>query len=229
MGRRGRSLGGASADRECDLHAVRRLGGGILAPMQRREQRGWLAVPAVAGPRLAMVIALVAVMWVATAVNWLVLHGAWLLYGVRAHDPGGFWPNLLVAPFLHGGIEHLLANSVPFLVLGGLVAARSLSRFALVTVIGMVVGAIVVWLLGAPGTVHIGASGLVFTYFGWLIARAIRERSVQAVVLGLITLALYGGVLWGLSPFQLGISWQGHLGGLLGGVGAAGLWPARRA
>jgi membrane associated rhomboid family serine protease len=75
--------------------------------------------------------------------------------------------------------------------------------------------------------VHLGASGLVFAYLTWLIVRAVRERSVLAIVVGLITLALYGGVLWGLSPFQLGISWQGHLGGLVGGLGAAGLWPAR--
>ena len=60
----------------------------------------------------------------------------------------------------------------------------------------------------------IGASGLVFTYFGWLIARAVRERSMLAIGLGVLVLVLYGGILWRLSPFQLGISWQGHLGGL---------------
>jgi membrane associated rhomboid family serine protease len=167
-------------------------------------------------------------MWLATAVNLLVLHGGWLMYGVRAHDPTGFWPNLLLAPLLHAGLPHLVANSVPFVVLGGMVALQSPWRFAVVSIAGAVFGAGVVWLLGSPGSVHIGASGLVFTYFGWLITRAVRERSVQAIVLGLITLALYGGVLWGLSPFQLGISWQGHLGGLLGGLGAAGLWPAHQ-
>jgi membrane associated rhomboid family serine protease len=74
-------------------------------------------------------------------------------------------------------------------------------------------------------SVAVGASGLVFAYFGWIIVRAIRERSVFAIVLALVTLVVYGGVLWGLSPFQVGISWQGHLGGLLGGVVLARVWP----
>jgi membrane associated rhomboid family serine protease len=189
--------------------------------------RAWAARPLALTGRLATVLILVLVMWLATAVNLLLLQGAWLLYGVRAHDPGGFWPNLLFAPFLHAGLPHLLANSVPFLVLGGLVALQSAWRFALVSVVGVVIGGVVVWLLGSPNSVHIGASGLVFTYFGWLIARAVRERSILAMVLGLITFALYGGVLWGLSPFQWGVSWQGHLGGLLAGLGAAALWPTR--
>jgi len=196
--------------------------------MREHSRRGWLDRPIGAAWRLGLVLAMLSLMWLATAVNLLVLNGAWLPYGVRAHDPNGFWPNLLFAPFLHAGLAHLVANSVPFVVLGGVVALQSPWRFALVSIAGAVFGAGVVWVLGAPGSVHIGASGLVFAYFGWLIARAIRERSVVSIMLGLITLALYGGVLWGLSPFQLGISWQDHLGGLLGGLGAAGLWPTQQ-
>lgn len=177
--------------------------------------------------RLVPVAVMLVLMWVATAVNWIVLHGAWLTWGIRAHDLSGFWPNLVFAPFLHAGLAHLLANSVPFGVLGGLVALRSVWLFAFATIVGAVVGAVVVWVLGAPGSVHIGASALVFTYFGWLIARAVRERSVLAIALGLVTLGLYSGVLWGLNPFQIGISWQGHLGGLLGGIAAAAIWPVR--
>jgi membrane associated rhomboid family serine protease len=195
----------------------------------RAERRGdsWSAILLEPAWRLTPVATLLVLMWVATAVNLLVVRGAWLAYGVRAHDPSGFWPNVLIAPLLHAGLAHLLANSVPFAVLGGLIALQSPWRFSLVTVSGAVIGAAVVWLLGAPNSVHIGASGLVFTYFGWLIARAVRERSILAIVLGLLTLALYGGALWGLSPFQVGISWQGHLGGLLGGLGAAFAWPRR--
>lgn len=177
--------------------------------------------------RLAPVAVLVALMWVATAVNWVVLGGAWLRLGVRPHDPSGFWPNLVFAPLLHVGLAHLLANTVPFIVLGALIALRSPWRFAAVTVIGAVAGAVVAWLLGHSGSVHIGASGLVFAYFGWLIVRAVRERSVLAILIGLLTLGLYGGVLWGLSPFQIGISWQDHLGGLLGGLAGAAMWPVR--
>jgi membrane associated rhomboid family serine protease len=186
-----------------------------------------LAAPGDVGRRVLPVLVVLALMWLATAVNLLALHGAWLRFGIRAHDPSGLWPNLLLAPFLHVGLAHLLANSVPFVVLGSLIALQSPWRFVLVSLAGAVAGALVAWVLGPPGSVHVGASGLVFTYVGWLIARAVRERSVVAIGLGLLTLALYGGVLWGLSPFQLGISWQGHLGGLLGGLGLARLWPAQ--
>jgi membrane associated rhomboid family serine protease len=177
--------------------------------------------------RLAPVLVLLVLMWIVTAINLLLLQSAWLSDGVRAHDPGGLWPNLLFAPFLHVGLGHLLANSAPFAILGGLITMKSALRFAVVTVAGIIVGALVVWVLGPTGSVHVGASGLVFTYFGWLIARAARERSALAILVGLATLTMYGGVLWGLSPFQLGISWQGHLGGLLGGLGLARVWPAR--
>jgi membrane associated rhomboid family serine protease len=188
----------------------------IPGSMRKSTQITWRLTPVVVG---------LALMWLITAVNLLLLQGAWLRYGIRPHDPGGLWPNLLFSPFLHLGLAHLLANSGPFVVLGGLIALQSPLRFVLVSLVGAFVGATVIWIVGPPGSVHIGASGLVFTYFGWLIARAIRERSVIAIALGLFTLLLYGGILWGLSPVQLGISWQGHLGGLLGGLGFARVWP----
>jgi membrane associated rhomboid family serine protease len=167
-------------------------------------------------------------MWLATAVNLLLLGGAWTRDGVRPHDPSGFWPNLLFAPFLHVGLPHLVANTVPFLVLGALIALQSPSRFAAVTLAAAVGAAVVAWLIGPSGSVHIGASGLVFGYFAWLIVRAIRERSLVAILLGLFALALYGGILWGLSPFQQEVSWQGHFGGALAGVIAALMWPTPR-
>jgi membrane associated rhomboid family serine protease len=168
-------------------------------------------------------------MWLVTGINLLLLHGAWLNDGVRAHDPSGLWPNLIWAPFLHVGLAHLVANSVPFLVLGGLIALRSPGAFVAVTVAGAIGGALVAWLLGPPYSVHVGASGLVFAYFGWLVARAVRERSALSIVVALLTLVVYGGVLWGLSPFQIGISWQDHLGGLIAGLIMARVWPVRSA
>src|ERR1051326_7512186 len=97
--------------------------------------------------RLAPVVIILAVMWLLTAVNLLLLQGAWLRYGVRPHDPSGVWPNLLFAPFLHVGLPHLLANSAPFALLGGLIALQSPWRFVLVSVVGAFVGAAVVWIL----------------------------------------------------------------------------------
>jgi membrane associated rhomboid family serine protease len=189
---------------------------------------GWVVRQFAVGERLAPVLLMLTAMWLVSAINLLLLDGAWFRYGVRVHDPSGFFPNLAFAPFLHVGLGHLLSNTVPFAVLGALVALRSVWRFLAVSLAGAIVAAVVVWLLGPSGSVHVGASGLVFTYFGWVIVRAVRERSAIAIVLGLVTLAMYGGVLWGLSPLQAGVSWQGHLGGLLGGLGLAALWPGRQ-
>jgi membrane associated rhomboid family serine protease len=177
--------------------------------------------------RLAPVLLMIAVMWVVTGLNFLLLHGGWLMYGIRAREPGGLWPDVLFAPFLHLGLAHLVANTAPFAVLGGLIALQSTARFAVVSFTAAVIGGLFVWLVAPTGSVTIGSSGLVFAYFGWLITRAVRERSILAIGVGLAALVLYGGILWGLSPFQLGISWQGHLGGLLSGIGLARLWPIR--
>jgi membrane associated rhomboid family serine protease len=192
----------------------------------RREEPGLVAGALDRAARLRPVLAMVVLMWVVTAVDAIFLHSAWLADGVRPHDPNGLWPNAFYAPFLHLGLAHLVANTVPFVVLGGLIALQSAWRFVAVTIVGALVGAAVVWVLAPAGTIHVGASGLVFTYFGWLIGRAVRERSILAIGLGLLTLVLYGGIVWGLSPFQVGISWQGHLGGLLAGLALALLWPA---
>jgi membrane associated rhomboid family serine protease len=171
--------------------------------------------------RLGLVIGLVALVWVVSLVNLVLFGGRWLALGVRSHDPGGLWPDLLFAPLLHVSWAHLLANTVPFLVLGGLVAVRSPGQFVAVTLAGIVGSGVAAWLLGPTGSVHVGASGLVFAYFGWLIARAFRERSLVAIACGAVAAILYGGVLWGLSPFQIGVSWEAHLGGLLAGVAVA--------
>ncbi|MBV9329507.1 MAG: rhomboid family intramembrane serine protease, partial [Chloroflexi bacterium] len=186
------------------------------ASVRQRVEVLWRLTPVVIG---------LALMWLATGINLLLLHGAWLVDGVRAHDSAGLWPNLVWAPFLHVGLAHLVANTVPFALLGGIIALQSPSRFVAVTIAGALGGALVAWFLGPPLSVHIGASGIVFAYFGWIIVRAVRERSVLAIVIALVTLVVYGGIVWGLSPFQVGISWQDHLGGLLGGMILARAWP----
>ncbi|MBV9580594.1 MAG: rhomboid family intramembrane serine protease [Chloroflexi bacterium] len=175
--------------------------------------------------RLTPVVIALALMWLVTGINLLLLHNAWQIDGVRARDPSGLWPNLVFAPFLHVGLAHLIANTVPFAILGGIISLRSPWQFIAVSIAGAIGGGLVAWLIGPAYSVTIGASGLVFAYFGWILVRAVRERTVLAIVLALATLVVYGGVLWGLSPFQVGISWQGHLGGLLGGMLLARVWP----
>ncbi|MEA5419239.1 rhomboid family intramembrane serine protease [Spirulina sp. CCNP1310] len=128
---------------------------------------------------------------------------------------------ILFAPFLHGGWGHLIANTVPFLILGWLVMVQQTRDFFTVTAWTMVVAGLGTWLLGSPGSVHIGASGLIYGYFGFLLFRGYFERNIPSIALSLLVFFLYGSVIWGVLPGQPGISWQGHLFGFIGGVLAA--------
>jgi len=129
---------------------------------------------------------------------------------------------VVTAPFLHDGIGHLLSNTIVFLVLGCIIAASGTVRFVQVTVIVMAVSGLGTWLLAPSGTITIGASGLVFGYLTYLLARGLFEVRVTYLVVALGVLVLYGGVLWGLLP-RPGISWQAHVMGAIGGVLAARL------
>jgi membrane associated rhomboid family serine protease len=175
--------------------------------------------------RLGLPLVLVAVLWIVEVVN-LVTQGALLDLGIRPRSPEGL-RGIVFAPFLHASLAHLVANTVPFLVLGWLVAVRGLREFFLVTVCVMVLGGAGVWLVGRPFSVHVGASGLIFGYLGFLLARGFWERSVTAIALSLVALFLYGGVLWGVLPASQRISWEGHLFGLIAGIVAGRCLSAR--
>ena len=163
----------------------------------------------------------VALMWIVEIVD-LFLGGALNAYGIRPHSIIGL-RGILFAPFLHAGFAHLIANTIPFLTLGWLTMLRETSDFFVVTAIAMLVGGFGTWLIGSPYSIHIGASGLVFGYLGFLLLRGYFERSASAVVFSIIVAIFYGGLLWGVLPLQYGISWQGHLFGFIGGGLAARL------
>jgi membrane associated rhomboid family serine protease len=140
-------------------------------------------------------------------------------FGIRPRQLDGL-DGVVLAPFLHLGFGHLIANTVPFLVLGGVICLSGAKRFVQVTVIVGLISGVGVWLTGASHSLVIGASGLVFGYLTYLVVRGIFARNVLYLVGGVLVLAVYGGVLWGLLPSP-GISWQGHLFGAIGGIVAA--------
>ncbi|WP_027019317.1 rhomboid family intramembrane serine protease [Corynebacterium sputi] len=165
-----------------------------------------------------------------TVVTWLVyfidtyLTGGMLtqLGGVRPWDTWGLL-GIFFAPFLHGDFAHLTANTVPAAVLGGLIAFTSKKLWFQVTAIVMIVSGVLTWLLGGLGTNHIGASGLVYGWLAFLIARGIWNRSFLQLALGVVLAVFYSGLLWGVFPTQQGVSWQMHLFGAVGGVLAASI------
>ncbi len=140
--------------------------------------------------------------------------------GVRPRTLVGL-RGILLMPLLHGGFGHLLANTLPFIVLGWLVMLNGISDFFFVSAVIIIVSGVGVWLFGAANSVHIGASGLVFGFFGFLVTRAYFERSLGSIILAFGVIIFYGGLLMGILPLQLGVSWQAHLFGFAGGVLAA--------
>ncbi|MEU1847745.1 rhomboid family intramembrane serine protease [Streptomyces sp. NPDC019990] len=136
--------------------------------------------------------------------------------------------DVVPSAFIHFGFAHLAANTVPLLVLGFLAALAGLRRFLLVCALIIVVDGLGVWLVSPPHTNTAGASGLIFGLFGFLLVTGFVERRPLGVLAGLLIAATWGGsILAGLAPTQSGVSWQGHLLGLLAGVAAAFVFRRR--
>ncbi|MEV5161022.1 rhomboid family intramembrane serine protease [Streptomyces sp. NPDC053728] len=141
-------------------------------------------------------------------------------YGVSPREPAEL-ADVVPSAFLHSGWEHVASNSLPLLVLGFIAALGGIRRFAAVVLVVIVTAGLGVWLTAPPNTVTLGASGVVFGLFGYLLVRGFVDRRPLDIVVGVIIAAVYGSLLWGVLPTDSGISWQGHLFGLLGGVVAA--------
>ena len=171
-----------------------------------------------------LVAGLAGLMWAVELVD--VVAGDLDSHGIQPRDTEGL-AGIALAPFLHGGFDHLIGNTIPFLLLGFAIAVGGVARVLAVTAVVALVGGLGTWLLAPSDTVHIGASGIVFGYAAYLVARGVFSRSAGQIALGVVVLAIWGTTLLrGLVP-EDGISWQGHLFGALGGVLAARLLHRR--
>ena len=170
---------------------------------------------------IAVLGGFILLIWGMEMFDW-VIGGQLDSFGIVPRNVDGL-RGIAFAPLLHAGFSHVAANTLPFLVLGWLVLLRNVRTFFLVTIIVILIGGFGTWLIGPAFSIHIGASGLIFGYFGYLLLRGIFEHSWHAVMLSLIVAFLYGGMLMGLLPQGMGISWQMHLFGFIGG-GLAAYW-----
>jgi membrane associated rhomboid family serine protease len=175
---------------------------------------------------LLLVAAMVALMWILEVVDVVADHRL-DDYGIHPRDVDGL-PEIFAAPFLHAGFGHLISNTVPFLAMGAAIALGGLVRVAVVTLIVAAVSGFGTWLIAGSNSVHLGASGVVFGYATYLVARGIYSKRLSELAIGVVVVAIWGiGLLQGLLP-QERISWQAHLFGAVGGVVAATVLARRR-
>ena len=152
------------------------------------------------------------------AVDWLVFNGSLDGFGVHPRTLVGLG-GILTMPFLHGGFWHLASNLLAGVPLAFLSMERSRKDFFAVVAVSSLTAGLGAWLFGGVGTVHIGASGVVFGLLGFLMLRGVFERRILPILMSLFVVLGWGGMLIGLVPgLFAGISWQAHLFGFLGGA-----------
>ena len=175
---------------------------------------------------------LLAAIWAVELLNWALGYrlNDWL--GLRPRTAEGLI-GVVTMPFLHASMDHALANTIPLAVLGVLGVIIAPRRFYGATVAIVLASGLALWFFARPNTIHVGASGLIFGWAGYLTALGFIERSVRTIIGSVIVIAAYGGMIWGVIPRSgLPISWGAHLFGAAAGVAAAYLqttrfWPRR--
>lgn len=164
-------------------------------------------------------------LWLVEAANTLTDHQL-NVFGIYPRELAAL-PGLFFWPLLHANFQHLIMNTTPLAVLGFFVALRGASVFVRTCLVILLVGGLGVWLFGRPAF-HIGASGLVFGFFGFLVAVSFYEKSLSALGIASFAILYYGGLIWGVLPSDSFVSWEAHLFGLMAGVLAARLPTVRR-
>lgn len=175
---------------------------------------------------LAVIGGLLVLMWGLELVDQLTRNSLDQL-GIRPRD-AEYLPHLLTAPWLHFGWGHLIANSLPFLVLGILNYLAGLFRWLVTTASSILGSGLLVWLISPSHSITLGASGLVFGWLTYLLVRGFYTRKLGQIAIAVVIFLFYGSILLGVLPMASGVSWQGHLGGAIGGIAAAWWLHSRR-
>ncbi|MFE7128645.1 rhomboid family intramembrane serine protease [Streptomyces sp. NPDC057617] len=172
----------------------------------------------------------VALLWLLELVDVLTANSL-DSYGIVPREPSEL-ADIVPASFIHFGFAHVAANTIPLLVFGFLAALGGIRRFLAVCAVIIVADGLGVWLISPSHTNTAGASGLIFGLFGYLLVRGFVERKPAGIVVGLVIGAIWGSsILFGISPANTTVSWQGHLIGLVAGIATAFMFrrPAVRA
>lgn len=137
--------------------------------------------------------------------------------------PGGPIEGIFIAPFLHGSMMHFAANFIPLSVFSLLLLQHGIMRFVLVSLMVIGLGGLGVWLVARPAS-HVGASGLIYGYFAYVLVAGFLSREIKLILISIAAAIIYGGIIIGVLPSSPEVSWESHLFGFIAGVVAALLW-----
>jgi len=165
---------------------------------------------------LFVMVGFLAILWIIQLINAADHYQLTLNYGIRPRDVGSL-PDILAAPFLHVSWTHIESNSGPLFIFGFLAAYRGVVRFLGLTALVIISSGLAAWFTGSPGTVGVGASGVVFGYLGYILVRGFFDRHGIDILLGAVMALCFAYQFTVLLP-HAGIGWQAHIGGLAGGI-----------
>lgn len=176
--------------------------------------------------RIQTILVILFIFWIVEIVN-IILGHTFGTFGILPRNLVGL-RGIILSPFIHHGIPHLVLNSIPFVILGSIVLIRGIGQFYQISILIIIFGGIGVWIFGRPA-LHAGASGLIFGYFGFLVAAGWYEKKIVSILIAVAVLFLYGGAIFsGILPTRSFVSWEGHLFGLLAGILTARLLVKRK-
>jgi membrane associated rhomboid family serine protease len=175
-----------------------------------------------------LMVGFIGLIWVLQIFNWAGHNRLDYDYGILPRNIGRL-PQIFSAPFLHFSWDHIEGNSGPLFVFGLLAAYRGVKKFLGVTLIVAVTSGLAVWLFQGGSELTVGASGLIFGYFGYVLSRGVFDRNLIDVLTALVMALSYAYILTVAIPGTPGVSWIGHLGGLIGGIASGWIFRTRRA
>lgn len=194
-------------------------------------------IPQAMRRNLMIPVIMIALMWSAEVWDWLLTlflaqDGQTIsvldAFGIRPRQWAGL-PGILMAPFLHRDFAHLSGNTLPLLGLSLILAFTGVRHFLAATLIIIIVSGSAVWLFGRGDAIHLGASGVVFGYLGFLLVKGFIEKRARWIAVSLIIGFLYSGIMYNLLPTKDGVSWESHFFGFLSGILASYLLAKRQA
>ena len=194
--------------------------------LMRRETVNAEEVLEEARKALFVMVGFVAVIWAAQVVNWLMGQRLTAQYAIEPRSISHIG-DIFSAPFLHASWQHIEGNSGPLFVFGFLAAYRGVRKFLMVTLVIVVSSGLAVWFFQDQRTFTVGASGLVFGYFGYVVVRGLFDRHLIDVLIGCVMALSFAYLLTSALPGQNQVSWLAHAGGLVGGVLAGWLFRDR--